>query len=717
MPEARSSTPLRPSVRPEPTPTPAGAVGTWPFLKFAWRNASAFKAYRARDRLRVSLCLANMAIAGLDPLDPLTFQRIRELDQASIHHYQGKWYATRALASGERRSPYWQRAFAAFSAGQRLAERLHTLLARGSDAPATRELTPLHARGTEILFADDVPLVPPITPVVVLAGDDHQMGQQYAEQIAAIFGRWILRSCQRRFTDGERAELRRWEQVHAQHVPWLLDFVRGWVSGAEAQGVTLSYDEVLDLWVGHRPPATAWLDTDSGIPQLPPLACTSLAAWGRATPRGNLVAAATGDHDLSYQVTVVAYPTHGQPFIHTVFGATGTLPTVGPNWFFGHPGMNRAGLAYVHHGGGPKFLEPRSEWGHGLRRTPSVWHILRSCRTAREARDQEEAWPIGDVGRGDQATVGGFYADDDYGYVIEGRRQPRAIREAGLLGERDFLYANNSVMHPDAILSEWMQLADPRGWTWDREGGHRPRDPRGVTKSLGMMFRWFSGRMSMDTMLAQGMMFAYWNSWNRNVFLRRMADRHHGQLDVATLQAIYRTPGTMPEGATSPRGWAAAKRAYTRTGRWGTISVAHASNAFVAVMEPSRGSYSLCTGPARRGAPPMSPDFGMVVRGETNAFWDLELAESPAELASRAVALARDLERAGERAVTDRTLSPPCRDRLDDWLQEARGSIAAAESITSEGPLALGRRVRHACRAQVRARQVIDRLDPPRGLS
>lgn len=667
--------------------------GFWGFLRFAVKNASVFKAYQRRDALRVKLALLNIRIAAMDTLEAPYALRVREFDEAMLHHYSGKWFATRGLETGDKAT--FRRAFEAFDRGQRIAQRITERLDSGSAEPAVDAFTPLEARGTEILFAGEVPLVPAITPVVVLQGTDVEMGRQYVRQIAAIFGPWILERCRRSFTEDERAELRRWEAVHAEHTPEILDFARGWAEGAAQAGVPLSEDEVLDLWLGHKPPADSYLNAERGLPELPPLACSSLAAWGRATPDGHMVAVATGDHDLSYQVTVMAWPERGQPFVHTLFGAIGTLPTVGPNWFFGHPGMNRAGLAYVHHGGGPKMLEPRSTWGYGLRRTASVWHILRFADTHDQARAMEEGWPIGDVGNGDQATVGGFYADDTGGYVIESRQSPVAIREAGVLGERDFLYANNSVSHPAAVESEWMRVR-PESWQWDEEGGYRPRAPKGMTKSLGLIYKWATGGMSMDDMLVQGLQFAYWNSYNRNVFLRRMAERHHGALDVETLRAVYRTFGLLPRGR-----WAEAKKRYKQTGAWGPISAAHASNAFVAVMKPSEGLYSLCTGPAARGAPPMSPDFAISIRGETNAFWDVRLTDSPAETLAAAQALARELVAQADEALEG------------DGLPEWRGWLAEArEALRETGDV--GRQLRAATRAQVRARQVLQALNPPR---
>ncbi|MGB8451273.1 MAG: hypothetical protein WCD89_02985 [Anaerocolumna sp.] len=349
------------------------------------------------------------------------------------------------------------------------------------------------------------------------------------------------------FNKKEMANLKKWEQMHQTHTPEIIDFVKGWAHFSKERNMDLTYEDILDLWVGHKEPASSYLNAESGIPELPPLACTALAAWSEATEDGRLVVGATGDHDMSYQITIAMWPDDGNPLIFTTFEATGTLPTVGPNWFFGHPGMNAKGLAYVHHGGGPKLLEPLSEWGYGIRRGASVLHNLRYKSSAKEALEQELEWPIGDIGYGDQATVGGFYADDNYGYIIESRKDPVCIREAGILDEKDYLFSNNSVMHPNAIQSEWMKKIKDL-WIWDQDGGWRPKKPQGMTKSLGMIFKWFTGQMKTDELMSRGMIFAYWNSYNRNLFLNRIAKNYLGKMNPSNMKEVYRTTGTMPEG-------------------------------------------------------------------------------------------------------------------------------------------------------------------------
>ena len=415
---------------------------------------------------------------------------------------------------------------------------------------------------------------------------------------------------------------------------------------------------------------------------------------------------------MSYQVTIVAFPDDGIPFVYTTFGATGTLPTVGPNWFFGHPGMNLKGLAYIHHGGGPKMLEPPSSWGYGIRRGVSVMHMLRYHETAVSAREQECAWPIGDIGYGDQATVGGFYADNSYGYIIEGRHEPVAIREAGIMGERDFLFANNSVNHPRAIESEWMSRIRDE-WQWDEDGGWRPKEPTGMTKSLGMILKWFTGRMSMDELMSKGMAFAYWNSYNRNCFLHTMARQGMGQINPNYLKAMYRKGGTMPE-----RPWDEAAKQYKKDGTWGKISAAHASNALVVIMKPSEGLYSLCTGPAVRGLSPMSPDQVITIHNERNAFWDLTLTENPEKTLAAARDLAESLIDDAKTAVSRHTLTALLQTAVDTLFAEIEADCVQAQVAQQGSSIAqTAKALRAFTRIHVKARQILNTLIPPRQLT
>lgn len=681
-------------------------LGMLGLVKFAARNAKFFRAARKKDRVRATLCLANMELAKLDPASPLYAERVREFDAAMITLHLAKWRATAATRSGSRRE--WKQAFAALRQAKRQARGLSRLLKDQAEEPLALEPPRIEAHGTEIGFCDDVPLVPNITPIVVLEGSDVEMGRQYAEQLLQIFGKWILqRHAGVTLSADDKAELGRWEEQHRRHTPWVLDFCRGWAEGATAAGVPMSYDDVLDLWVGHRPPATHYLGS-GGLPDLPPLACSGVAAWGRATSDGRLVTGSTGDHDLSFQVTIVAFPKEGNAFIYSPFGATGEIGGAGPIYFFGHPAINAKGLAYVHHGGGPKFLEPRKSWGYGIRRAASVIHALRFCDTAREAQALERGWPIGDVGYGDQNTVGGFWADDRYGYVFESRAEPLAIREAGLLGETDFLYANNSVAHPRAVESEWM-AKDKELWTWDEHGGWRPKVATGMMKSLGLFLAFASGKLSTSELLSRGMRYAYTNSCARNRFLFEQMEARKGGVDLEAMKEVYRTGGTVPEGP-----WRKVVRNFTERGVWGKTSAAHASNAMTVVTRPGDGTYCLCTGPARRGLAPMMPNAAIPICGETNAFWEIRLGMDPESMVREAGLLAKAL--VGRARAEDSHWRPlPA---LAELLEIAEAELAAGEAIPLPAPVArLSKALRHYTRAQVRAQQVLHALEGKRAAS
>ncbi|WP_105616180.1 C45 family peptidase [Vallitalea okinawensis] len=680
-------------------------TGMMEFIKFYKDNGKAFKAYPLRDKSRIKLTLANLKIARLDPLSKIYQLRVKEFNDGMIYHYSGKWLATKALQTKDKET--WYKAFDAFKKAIHIADELHHHLDTKSNDEIHYETPDIHQE-KEILFSNDIPLVPDITPIVLLQGSSYEMGFQYAEQLVTIYGNWMLeRHTEKKFNQDEIDEIKKWEEMHQKYTPEIIDFVRGWVDYSKDHGINLSHNQVMDLWVGHKPPASSYLNAESGIPELPPLACTAIAAWNSATEDGELVVAATGDHDMSYQITIVMYPDHGIPLIFTPFEATGTLPTMGPNWFFGHPGMNLEGLAYVHHGGGPKLLEPISEWGYGIRRGASVLHNLRYSKTAQEAFTQEMEWPIGDIGYGDQATVGGFYADGNYGYVIESRKSPVCVRETGLLGETDYLFSNNSVMHPEAVKSDWMRKIDDL-WTWDANGGWRPKEPQGMTKNLAMIFKWFTGKLKTDELMSRGMMFAYWNSYNRNLFLNTMGKVHHGKLSTDSMKRIYRTTGTMPVGD-----FKYVKQAYVERGEWGVISAAHASNALVVAMKPSEGSYSLCTGPAIRGAAPISPDLSISILNERNAFWDIELDDEPAVTVEAAKNLAHGLVLRAKDIYQSKEVENQPKEIFEELINEEKGM----QEFNTDNLFEMNKAIRKYTRIHVIARQFINFYEEPKKYS
>jgi len=676
-------------------------------LKYAFKNFRIIKAARTRDSIKNKLYLVNMEIGQLNYHHPLYMQRVREFNQAFIEYYKGRWYATQASQTGSKDD--WKKSSKGFKQAEKLRKKLYEYLQKGIDKPIEYAPSTLENKGTEITYADDVPMVPEITPIIIIQGSNYDMGFQYAKQLVEIFGRWILeRRTGKNFSGSDLEFLRKWEDQHKEHTPWLIDFCKGWSDSARELGINMTYEEVLSLWVGNKPPAQDFLDT-GGLPEIPPLACSGVAAWGEATKDGKLVTGSTGDHELGYQVTIIGFPEEGNNFIYSPFGATGEIPGAGEVYFFGHPAMNDKGLIYVHHGGGPKFLEPRKYWGYGLRRAASVIHCLRYCDNAKQAKEMELSWPIGDIGWGDQATVGGFYADGSYTYIIEGRKEPKAIRESGILGENDFIYANNSTCHPKAIKSEWMSEYEEE-WMWDEHGGWRPIKPVGMTKSLSLFFAYFTGRLNEGDLLKKGMMFAYTNSCERNKYFYEMMSRGWGNVDLDFMKMIYQNGGTIPQGK-----WDKIVKEYTKTGRWGEISTGHASNAMTVVTKPSEGIYCLCTGPAKRGLAPMMPTSAIPIYNETNAFWEIKLDSSP-----KAV-----MEYARNKAVKDIKLSKEelqkleksdqARDSLLELIESAETQFEQGEKVirSNNTVYEFSKATRCYIQSQVRSRQVINALASP----
>jgi len=678
---------------------------------FLIRNINYLKAYRQLEQARATLVRTNMALGKLDCRHALYAQRVHEFNQAVIDSTKAKWYVTRAMETRSRED--WKKAFLHIRQSRELGQELFDLLHSGAPDPIAYEKAVLSSNGTEIVFVDGVPLVPEVNPVVILEGSDFDMGYQYARQLVQIFGPWILeRKAGRVFSEKERSVIKKWEAQIREYAPEILAFCEGWAAGAADAGVPMSYDDVLVLWTGDLPPATHYLGRGDGLPRLAPPLCSGVAAWGKATRDGRLVTGSSGDHDPTYMVTVVAFPETGHNFILSLFSAVGEVPIVGPVYMMGHPGMNNKGLAYVHHGGELRMIEPKAHWGYGVRRGASVLHVLRFAGNAREAQDIEMSYPVGDVGRA-MGSVGGFYADDTYAYVLESRKSPVIVRQAGEMDETDFLYANNSALHPDAGQAGWMQ-ANKEYWLWDVPGGWRP-----VRLVVPKLFARPGKREAVDrTTGLLGHM--YHNSYGRNRYAYEVIDGAVGQVDLEYMKMIYRQSGTVPPGS-----WEEVSAAYEATGRWGAYSIGHAGNALVAVMKPDDGDegiYALCVSTAARGLAPNVPNpAGGPIYGETNAFWELKLASSPAGVAAYARQKAREyLDRARPALAGLGTLDV-AGESLKALLDLAQHEFKSGQSCEEAANSAVGnasiyawaRATRAYTRAQVRALQVYQALVPP----
>ena len=678
----------------------------WMMMKWGLSHRNIIRFYQTLDRIKNQLGLINMELAKMDPHDPVYLRRVEEFDHAMILLSHGKWAGSKAVESGQKDD--WKRAFADLKACKAFAQTLYDHVNSGSTEPICYDAVQLTDKGTEISFAGDTPLLPSISPVVILQGTDFEMGYQYAQQLVHIFGTWILeRKAGRDFSDEERRIISKWEAQIQQHAPEMIDFCRGWAKGATDAGVPTRYLDVIELWTGHQSPQDSYFG-EQGLPELGMPLCSGVAAWGRATVEGELVTISSGDHDPAFTVTVIALPETGNHYIFCPFGATGDVPKAGQLSMFGHPGMNNKGLSYVHHGGGPKWVEPKKYWGYGIRRAVSVLHVLRFANSAREALEMEMAMPIGDIGPGDPGHPGGFYADSEYGYVIEGRKDPVIIREAGVMGETDFLYAANAPLHPDIRKAPWRQINNDQ-WEYDPHGGWYPNQAMSKINFQTML-------ASMDEPHVIGLQFAAKNSCYRGRYMFNTLNRALGKIDIDYMKMMFRQSHTVP-GKTLKE----LRKSYDE-GAWEEVSCGNATNALVVVTKPSEGYFAHCVGPASRGMAPMSPKtFANPIYAETNAFWDLKLEDSPEAITNVAGQIAdKALQRA--RVELDQLdFSGPFCERLNRLLVQATqefklGQDFEAAARMTEGPDAIyawSRATRAFTRSQVRARQVINAVVPP----
>jgi len=583
------------------------------------------------------------------------------------------------------------------------------------------------------MCADGTPLTPASSPVVVLQGSNRDMGRQYATQVLEIYGSFIFSwHASRAFSESEHHEISRWESELATHVPEVLSFAAGVAEGARRAGIPFSDEHAVAMFTGTRSPAAearpfalaqsssqedslvaAYLGFDEKVAMREtPSPCSGAMAWGTASGDGSLVGASSTDHDCTFQATIVAFPERGNSFVYTPYSANGSIPILGHFFLGGHPGLNSQGLAYVHHNGST-MGEPQDQWGYGVRRGPTVMHILQYCDTAREALDFMLTLPVGDSGIS-QGTAGGMFADADYGFSLEARAgAPAATRPILREHTRDrtgrshsFLYGTNNALAPE---SGHLNAAPKqgKGYEYSLEGGWYTFDPQVI--NAGTPGESIKRRITK-------------NSEGRNRFFHKHLTNHSGQLDLETFTALYRTSGAIPEGD-----FDAVCERYHRGEQW-DCAPGHRSNAFVVSFRAARGElpvYRACIGPLNRAVNSRDPGHGYYYFDETNAFWELTLTSSPDGLLDPAWTVAEERlcrARAAAHAVPGDFAG---REQFISWLEDAdrhlrQAELAKAEALQDQGDVrlaCLARALRHTHWAQVRAAQVLDALEPPATLA
>ncbi|MGW4333427.1 hypothetical protein ACWEK5_11425 [Rhodococcus koreensis] len=663
--------------------------------------------------------VASRLVGTLGGDDPRSDAGLRAIDRVLLDLHGAKWDlgrsdGTYADAAGFDPGADYTRLLDRFRSALARAIDIADAVIGGTDLPCG-STGPLEFSGETPVTVDGAPTVPSVCPVVVLAGTNREMGFQYATQVIEIYGPWIFAHlAEHVVTDDERAVLAQWTAQLDEYAPEIVEFAHGWSEGANDRGVPLTPEQAVAIWTGYLPPAdhhvlmAEELTDDrsygtnvysgavvTGSGETVDM-CSGFCAWGTATADGHLHAASTTDHDCTHQATIVAFPDTGNSFVYTPFSANGFIPGLGRFYMAGHPGFNNKGVTYVHHGGhGTEGAGngggPQEEWGYGVRRGAATFHALQFANSAAEARDMMLAMPVGDPGR-ILGSAGGLWADSDYGVVIEQRAgspdAPRPVLREQTSSRSgapmDVLYANNNALSADR--DAW---AIPDEFVFDEEGGwYLPFPERTGTADAGIAAARRGTR----------------NSAARNRFFAGQANAGVGRIDSDYLTAMYRTSGTIPDGP-----YEDAVADWNAGGEWGS-SAAHRGNAFTAVVEPAAGKYSACIGPADRYVEVREPSHGYYYYDETGEFWTVRLLDHPAAVVDDALDTAATAVAHARTALESLGRDLP---RAERWLQEASESLISARTEDTPDQAARSavmaessRRLRLACRAQVRAAQV-----------
>lgn len=581
-------------------------------LSYIWKNRHYFFTFQKLRQLKFDLSICNHLISRLSPQKKIFHQRIQDFNHCVILLQKVKWGVYKAVQSSTKEN--WQDVQKKIKNCAICIQKLKYFLINKLTTDLGYSEIVLKPNNSEIFFADDTPIYPEISPIVILQGSDYEMGVQYAEQLTQIYGDWILtKGTQKSLTPESIEILKKWEQNLIKYAPEIIEFCQGWSEVCKKKDILLDYYQILDLWTGHTPPAENYFGFGSSFPEnLPEPACSGIAIWDTSKSTEELFTISSGDHDSSSIVTLLVYPKTGNNFILTLFAATGYISLVGQQFMFGHPGLNDKGVIYVHHGGEPKMVEPKNKWDYGIRRGASIFHVLRYSNSAKEALEMELNFPIGDVGR-PNGSSGGFYADSNFGYVLEARDNPPIVREPIAHENIKFLYATNNPMSELSKRASWDHIL-PNIFNWTQYGGISPSKPRKLS---------LFSQKNMDIKSLNSLAYMYFNSFWRNLNIHQKIVSSNNLFSEPQLISWYQDGGTIDS-----YNFKENMKKYNETGKWGNISVGNASNALIGVINLQLKTYSICVGPAKRGILPNSPNGSNPIYNETNQFWEISLRDS-----------------------------------------------------------------------------------------
>jgi hypothetical protein len=572
---------------------------------------------------------------------------------------------------------------------------------------------------------DGVPIFPWARPVVILQGSDFEMGYQYSQQLAQIFGAWILELLDCDFSDGQLRALKGYEWYIKKHAPEMIGFFEGMVQGAKDRGVPLTYEQILaQFCLGVKDdkyleasadqtgypeeldaePLQAQESTEGSLHSLQqrsplkssqgenPLKCGSAAAWGTATEDGKVITSGSSDGDDHFNVTIICFPEDGNAYVHTPYYAVGPWVSAG-----GHSGMNDKGLVYVHHGVTQTAQAQGKKSRYGIQSDIAIRHSLRYANNAEEAVKMTLSYEsTGDFSGGGYYGTGGFWVDKEHNaFVIERSDAPAIIRKPGECGEKDFMYATNTLLSKELGKKE-QEYFEHGGWL--KKGTLPCRD--------------FSA--------------------SRNLFVYNLFTDYIGKIDLEFMKMVWRFRcGPLPVEA-HPDVWEKKAMVHYEKGdcEWWT-TLGHSTNAYVTITVPEDKLYLLSTTyPAKQPtlAHPKAFHGARWLASATRAFFRLKLGSSPTEVMQSAKYQAEIDLFLAERELRKLDYQNPAYAPLDDIFNQAviewtkggfwRGPDSIGFTLVKklskeEGIYYWAKATRAFVRCQLLARKVYNALVPP----
>lgn len=342
-------------------------------------------------------------------------------------------------------------------------------------------------------FADDAydEVIPPdILPVVIISGDDYEMGYQYGQQAGYLIEQRKYEAWAEALSKYKREVILQSLKINQYYIkkytPENIDIMKGIADGATDAGYEVSYTDVVLMNCTLPKPETSTYPEDAGKEELESKKCSVASAWGSCTKAGKLIGMDTLDGgEANFGVLIVAYPAKGNNYVCGSYAGS-----IGSHFL-----MNNKGLFLGNSGGGGSHRD--IDKNYGISWYCGLPHMARFANNAIEAREMITSWQI-DIEEN-------FHLVDVDGnaFVVEKTAAIQSVRKSGDFGEKDFMFSTNN------YLNEKMKVTK-KGDFIKKHGGYG----------------------------------AY--SAPRNLMLWDMLNNYHGKVDVEFMKMMLRFPGDPP---------------------------------------------------------------------------------------------------------------------------------------------------------------------------